>query len=105
MRVSDLRGYGGQLTFGLAPDVFKFRDDVNFYTSLGYTLQATRREFRGFDGAGFGDPRVREWAPSPNDARHVIVLSGGCSRQRLGTSRSSRARSRAFRSRPSCRAT
>ena len=24
-RVSDLRGYGGQLTFGISPDVFKFR--------------------------------------------------------------------------------
>ena len=24
-RVSDLRGYGGQLTSGLSPDVFKFR--------------------------------------------------------------------------------
>jgi hypothetical protein len=85
VRTSDLRGYGGQLTFGLAPDVFKFRSKYNFYTSLGYTLQASRREYRGFDGGGFGDPRVREWAPNSNDARHVIVLSGGMFAPKVGT--------------------
>jgi len=76
-RVSDLRGYGGQLTFGISPDVFKFRGRGSFYTSLNYTLQSTRHEFRGFDGAAFGDPRVVEWAPGMNDARHVLVLTGG----------------------------
>ena len=85
VRTSDLRGYGGQLNFGLAPDVFKFRAKYNFYTSLGYTLQASRREYRGFDGGGFGDPRVREWAPNSNDARHVIVLSGGMFAPKVGT--------------------
>ena len=84
-RVSDLRGYGGQLTFTLAPDVFKFRTRHSVFASASYTLQSTKREFRGFDGAGFGDPREREWAPGPNDARHVVVLSGGFSSQKTGT--------------------
>jgi len=84
-RVSDLRGYGGQLTFGLSPDVFKFRGHASFYTSLNYTLQSTRRQFRGFDGAAFGDPRVVEWAPGLNDARHVVVLTGGFSTPVTGT--------------------
>lgn len=84
-RVSDLRGYGGQLTFGLSPDVFKFRSQRSMFVSLNYTLQATRREFRGFDGAGFGDPREREWAPGANDARHVVVLTGGLNAPHLGT--------------------
>jgi hypothetical protein len=84
-RVSDLRGYGGQLTFGLSPDVFKFRTKYSFYGSTSYTLQWTRRQYRGFDGAGFGDPRDKEWAPSGTDARHVIVVSGGFSYRKVGT--------------------
>jgi hypothetical protein len=84
-RVSDLRGYGGQLTFGLSPDVFKLRNRFSFFGSAGYTLQWSRREFRGFDGAAFGDPRVREWAAGPNDARHVIVITGGFSAAKTGT--------------------
>jgi hypothetical protein len=84
-RVSDLRGYGGQLTFGLAPDVFKFRTKYSFYASTSYTLQWTRRQFRGFDGAAFGDPRAKEWAPSGTDARHVVVMSGGFSHPKAGT--------------------
>jgi hypothetical protein len=84
-RVSDLRGYGGQLTFTVAPDVFKFRTQHSVFASASYTLQSTKREFRGFDGAGFGDPREREWAPGLNDARHVVVLSGGFSSQKTGT--------------------
>src|SRR5687768_5126935 len=46
-RVSDLRGYGGQLNFGLSPDVFKFRTKFSFYGSANYTLQWTQRQFRG----------------------------------------------------------
>lgn len=83
-RVSDLRGYGGQLTFSLSPDVFRFRGRGSFFTSVNYTLQSTRREFRGFDGAGFGDPRTVEWAPGANDARHIVVLSGGFATPRTG---------------------
>jgi hypothetical protein len=85
VRVSDLRGYGGQLTFGLAPDMFKFRTGFQLFTSAGYTLQATKREYRGFDGGGFGDPREREWAAGPNDARHILVLSAGLSTAKTGT--------------------
>lgn len=84
-RVSDLRGYGGQLNFGLSPDVFKFRTKFSFYGSTNYTLQSTKRQFRGFDGAGFGDPREREWAPNASDARHVLVLTGGFSHPKTGT--------------------
>ena len=83
--VSDLRGYGGQLNFALSPDVFKFRNGFQFYGSIGYTLQATKRQFRGFDGATFGDPRVREWAAGPNDARHIFVLTSGFSTGKVGT--------------------
>lgn len=86
VRASDLRGYGGQLTAQLAPDVFKFRRNrASLYGSLAYTLQGTRRQFRGFDGANFGDPRVREWAAGPNDARHAFVAQGGFSTRKTGT--------------------
>ena len=84
-RVSDLRGYGGQINVGLSPDVFKFRPRVTFFAAGNYTLQWTRRQFRGFDGAGFGDPRVIEWAPNAADARHVFVLTGGFSTRKTGT--------------------
>lgn len=84
-RVSDLRGYGGQLTFGLTPDVFKMRSRFNFHVSTNYTLQWMRRQYRGFDGASFGDPREREWAPNTSDARNVLVLTGGFSNPKVGT--------------------
>ncbi|MGK2935824.1 MAG: carboxypeptidase-like regulatory domain-containing protein [Gemmatimonadaceae bacterium] len=84
-RVSDLRGYGGQLTFGLSPDVFKMRSRFNFHVSANYTLQWMRRQYRGFDGASFGDPREREWAPNSSDARNVLVLTGGFSNPKVGT--------------------
>ena len=84
-RVSDLRGYGGQLTLGISPDVFRYRPAFSLYGSASYTLQWTRRQFRGFDGAGFGDPRVKEWAPAPTDARHVLVLTGGFNSRKAGT--------------------
>jgi hypothetical protein len=78
IRTSDLCGYGGQLTFGLAPDLFQLRRvSGSPYLSLGYTIQESRREFRGFDGAAFGDQRTKEWAPGVNDARHIFVLQGG----------------------------
>jgi hypothetical protein len=85
VRVSDLRGYGGQLNLALSPDVFKFRGGASFYGSISYTLQSTKRQFRGFDGAGFGDPRLVEWAPGANDARHVFVLSTAFSTDKTGT--------------------
>ena len=85
MRVSDLRGYGGQLNLALSPDVFKFRGGASFYGSISYTLQSTKRQFRGFDGAAFGDPRSIEWASGSNDARHVFVLSTAFSTSKTGT--------------------
>jgi hypothetical protein len=75
-RVSDLRGYGEQLTLALAPDPFKVRLPAQMYASAAYTIQSSRRQFRGFDGASFGDPRTVEWAPNPLDARHVVVPIG-----------------------------
>jgi hypothetical protein len=84
-RVSDLRGYGGQLTLGVAPDVFRFRTSaLRPVHILNYTLQESRRQYRGFDGAGFGDPRQVEWAPSPSDARHVVVVTAGVRNDNIG---------------------
>ena len=85
VRVSDLRGYGGQLNLLISPDVFSFRGGASFFGSVAYTLQSTKRQYRGFDGAAFGDPRSREWAPSQNDARHIFVVSGGFSNDKIGT--------------------
>jgi hypothetical protein len=84
-RVSDLRGYGSQMTVTLSPDVFKYRGRGSLFWSASYTLQETRRQYRGFDGAGFGDPRELEWAASANDARHIMVFSGGFSTPKTGT--------------------
>ncbi len=78
VRTSDLRGYGSQLNVTLSPDVFKLRDIPGSpYGSLTYTLQESRRQYRGFDGAAFGDPRLVEWGPSASDARHTFLLQGG----------------------------
>jgi hypothetical protein len=64
--------------------VFKFRNRHGLFASLNYTLQSSRRQFRGFDGAGFGDPRAVEWAPSQSDARHVVVVTGGVRHDKIG---------------------
>src|SRR5258708_16169140 len=77
MRVSDLRGYGVQLNLGISRDVFRFNNRYQVFGSLSYTLQATRRQFRGFDGASFGDPRTIEWSAGPSDARHAVAFSTG----------------------------
>jgi hypothetical protein len=83
VRVSDLRGYGGQLNLLLSPDVFG-RGRSPFFGSIAYTLQSTRRQYRGFDGAAFGDPRVLEWAANQNDARHIFVVSSGFFTDKIG---------------------
>ena len=85
LRTSDLRGYGGQITGTIAPDVFRFRPRVQFYTSASYTLQQVRQQYRGFDGGGFGDPRTTEWGTGPNDARHAVVVQGGIGLPKIGT--------------------
>ncbi len=83
-RTSDLRGYGGQLTGTIAPDVFKFRSKLQVYTSASYTLQRLQQQFRGFDGATFNDPRAKEWAVGSNEARHAFVLQGGIGIPKVG---------------------
>lgn len=85
MGVSDLRGYGGQFTVNIAPDVFRYHGSNSFFFSTGYSLQWARREYRGFDISTFGDPREKMWAPNVNDARHVLVLTGGFASARTGT--------------------
>jgi hypothetical protein len=84
IRTSALRGYGGQLTFQVAPDVFKMRRVLAHRSSPSPTLQSTRRQFRGFDGGGWR-PRVREWGPSNSDARHAMILQGGFTTKWTGT--------------------
>lgn len=84
-RVSDLRGYGGQLNLALSPDVLKFRSRYSLYLSGNYTIQWMRRQYRGFDGAAAGDPRTLEWAPNDRDARHIFVLSAGIATPKLGS--------------------
>jgi Carboxypeptidase regulatory-like domain len=85
IRVSDLRGYGGQFSINIAPDVFKYHGSSSFFFSTGYSLQWARREYRGYDISSFGDPREKVWAPNVNDARHVVVLSGGFASAKTGT--------------------
>ena len=85
LRTSDLRGYGGQLTATVMPDVFRMRSRIQFFTSASYTLQSLKQQYRGFDGAGFGDPRTTEWGPGLSDARHAVVLQGGISVSKVGT--------------------
>src|SRR5256885_14154743 len=85
VRVSDLHGYGGQLNLAVSPDVFKFRGGAAFFGSLADTLQSSKRQYRGFDGAAFGDPRLRGWAPSSNDARHIFRLTAAFSTGQAGT--------------------
>ncbi len=55
------------------------------YGSLSYTLQSSRRQYIGFDGMTAGDPARREWAPSMNDARHIVSMQGAFTVGRLGT--------------------
>ncbi len=85
MRTSDLRGYGGQITTTIQPDMMHFRSGISLYSSVSYTLQRVLRQYRGFDGANFGDPRTAEWSSSNNDARHAFVLQGGVSLPKVGT--------------------
>jgi hypothetical protein len=85
MRTSDLRGYGGQLTATVQPEIFRGAagpPPVMF--TFGYTLQEVRRQYRGFDGASFGDPTLKEWAAGVNDARHAFVVQAGANIPRVG---------------------
>lgn len=90
LRVSDLRGRATQLTLFVAPDPFR-RDRRSrpfigsLFVSAAYTWQRSMRQARGFDGAGYGDPHAKEWAPSASDARHIVVLQGGGVIPKLGS--------------------
>lgn len=86
MRTSDLRGYGTQLTTTVQPEIFRGSGGpppVMFTAS--YTIQDVRQQFRGFDGATFGDPRGKEWAAGVNDARHAFVVQAGVGIPKVGT--------------------
>jgi len=86
LRTSDLRGYGGQLTTTVSPDVFnRRRRKFQIFTSTSYTYQRVQQQFRGADGATFGDPRIREWATGSNEARHAFVVQAGTSLPKIGT--------------------
>ena len=86
MRGSELRGYGGQSTIVLSPDPFRrHRGPLGLYATLSYTLQSVRRQYLGFDGATAGDPALREWAPSQNDARHMFTTQGAITVPHVGT--------------------
>lgn len=75
LRQSDLRNYGSQLTATIRPDLYMTRSRfARVMFSASYTIQQERQQFRGSDGANFGDPRSVEWAAGANDARHGILL-------------------------------
>ncbi|MBC7842365.1 MAG: carboxypeptidase regulatory-like domain-containing protein [Gemmatimonadaceae bacterium] len=86
VRGSELRGYGAQTTVTLAPDPFRRRRvPLGLYGSVSWTLQASRRQYLGFDGYTAGDPTLREWAPSANDARHIVSMQGALNVERFGS--------------------
>jgi hypothetical protein len=71
--VSDLRSESKQLTIGVTPDL----PIRQYFLNLSYTFADARAQHRGFDGAAFGDPERREWAPSDYDSRHRFLLQAG----------------------------
>ncbi|MCU0647976.1 MAG: carboxypeptidase-like regulatory domain-containing protein [Gemmatimonadaceae bacterium] len=81
---SDLRGAAGQLTATVSTDIQADRWERWPFLSVSYTLQQARNQFRGFDGAAFGDPRAVEWAPALSDARHMLIGQVGFNRDRIG---------------------
>jgi hypothetical protein len=85
VRRSDLRGAGGQITGSLSMDPFDRFWGKWPRLSVAYTLQQSRRQARGFDGATLDDPRRVEWAPSHADARHIAVVQSAISRPWMGT--------------------
>ena len=74
--VSDLRSVSEQAIFSLRPRIPAALQRYFGDIILGYTLSDIRAQQRGFDGAAFGDPRIREWARGDLDARHMFVLQG-----------------------------
>jgi len=69
---SDLRSVSRQLTVQVTP-----QEIGRWFYSLAYTLGDMRADARGFDGATFGAPTVRERAPGDFDVRHQVIASFG----------------------------
>lgn len=72
---SDGRSQGGQLSATLLLD--QWATEGNVFASVSYTWQSLRQRFRGFEGAGVGDPFRWEWARAADDARHTVLASFG----------------------------
>ncbi|MFI5229442.1 MAG: carboxypeptidase-like regulatory domain-containing protein, partial [Gemmatimonadales bacterium] len=71
--VSDLRSQSAQGILTLRPYVPTAARPYFGDVILAYTLTDVRSQQRGFDGAAFGDPTLREWARGDLDARHQLV--------------------------------
>ncbi len=71
---SDLRSETKQATITLQP--YLPQRLSSWIVGGSYTITGTRMLTRGFDGAGFGDPTVREWV-SGFVPRHLIGASFG----------------------------
>jgi hypothetical protein len=67
---SDLRSVSRQLTVQITP-----QELGRYFYSLAYTLGDMRADARGFDGATFGTPALRERAPGDFDIRHQVIAS------------------------------
>lgn len=86
LRTSDLRGYGSQLTTTIQPEIFRgAKGPPPVMFQVGYTIQQVRQQFRGADGANFGDPFTKQWAAGQNDARHAFVAQAGVGIPKVGT--------------------
>ena len=86
LRTSDLRSKGAQLTTTVRPEIFRTQKGFlsRLMFSASYTVQDVRQQFRGSDGANFGDPRAVEWAAGANDARHAFLFQTGVSVPKVG---------------------
>jgi hypothetical protein len=71
---SDLRSTSRQVTVQITP-----ADLRGIFYSLAYTLGDMRADARGFDGATFGTPSLRERVPGDFDVRHQLIASFGTS--------------------------
>ncbi len=74
MRTSDLESRSKQLLVSLSPGGFH-----RLFTRFDYAWNNVQQQFRGFDGAGAGNPNVVEWARGSNDVRHVAQAQLGVS--------------------------
>lgn len=77
---SDLRSTSTQLVVSLRPER---PFPKNLHLSGSYVLGNVRQQFRGFDGAAFGDPRAVEWARGDLDVRHQFLVNAGITRKRV----------------------